>query len=68
MQLIRPVVLLTMQYNIQFKAVHIQSIKNEIADSLSRFQMQRFRKVAPQADVEPDMIPIKFLTIISDMK
>jgi len=68
MQLIRPVVLLTMQYNIQFKAVHIQGIKNEIADSLSRFQMQRFRKVAPQADVEPAMIPIKFLTIISDMK
>jgi len=68
MQLIRPVVLLTMQYNIQFKAVHIQGIKNEIADSLSRFQMQRFRKVAPHADVEPAMIPIKLLTIISDMK
>ena len=42
MQLIRPLVLLTMQHNIQFKAVHIAGAKNEISDSLSRFQMERF--------------------------
>ena len=68
MQLIRPLVLVTMQYNIQFKAVHIEGINNEIADSLSRFQFQRFRKVAPKAVRYPEQIPTAFWNIITNLR
>jgi hypothetical protein len=37
MQLIRPLVLVAMQSNIQFKAEHVPGIENEIADSLFSF-------------------------------
>ena len=50
MNLVRPLVFQCLLYNIQFKAVHIAGIKNEIADSISRQQWSRFRRLAPQAD------------------
>ena len=68
MNFIRPMVLLTMSFNIQFKAIHIEGIHNEIADALSRFQMKRFRDLAPSADQFPVQIPAEFLKIISEMK
>jgi len=60
MQLIRPLAFVTMQYNIQFRAVHIQDINKEIADSLSGFQFQRFRKVALKAVRYQEQIPTAF--------
>ena len=68
MKLLRPLVFLTMKYNIQFKAVHIASLCNGIADSLSRFQEDRFRNLAPCADQEPVSIPAGFLNVISELK
>ena len=65
MILIRPLVLLTMQYNIQFKALHIQGLHNEISDALSRFQMRRSRSLVPTAALYPMETPQAFLDIIS---
>lgn len=67
MKFIRPLVLLTMLYNVQIKAMHIERAKNNIADSLSRFQMNRFRRLAPSADLYPAAIPQEFFTIILDL-
>ena len=67
MKFIRPLVLLTMRHNVQIKAMHIEGAKNNIADSLSRFQMNRFRRLAPSADLYPAPIPQEFLTIILDL-
>lgn len=39
--------------NFVVHAVHIPGKKNDIADALSRFQMKRFRQLAPRADVFP---------------
>jgi hypothetical protein len=61
MQLLPPFVLLTMRNNIQFRAVHLPGVKNELADSLSRFQMERFRALAPQASQTPADNPVEFL-------
>jgi hypothetical protein len=36
--------------HLHFKAVHISSVNNAIADSLSRGQFQKFRKLAPPAE------------------
>ncbi|CAC5400972.1 unnamed protein product [Mytilus coruscus] len=67
MKLIRPLVLLTMLNNIQFTAVHIKGAENKIADAISRFQMDRFRCLAPTADIYPAPIPLEFMTVISDL-
>ena len=64
MKLHRPLVLCTLRNNMQFKAVHI----NMIADSLSRFQMSRFRDVASNADQHHAETPTEFLNIISSLK
>ncbi|XP_072522621.1 uncharacterized protein [Salminus brasiliensis] len=44
------------------RAVHVPGRSNAIADSLSRFQFQKFRSLAPQADqqlVQPLQLPVK---------
>ena len=68
MHLLRPFVLLTMCNNVQFKAVFIQGVHNEIADALSRFQMGRFRHLAPDASPLPADVPQEFLEVISALK
>jgi hypothetical protein len=52
----------------EFKAVHVEGSKNVIADALSRFQMARFWKVAPNANREPAVIRLKILEIISNLR
>ncbi|XP_049331184.1 uncharacterized protein LOC125799168 [Astyanax mexicanus] len=39
------------------KAVHIPGSSNSIADSLSRFQFQKFRTLAPLSDPHPTPVP-----------
>ena len=68
MILIRSLVLFSMSYNFNFKAVHIPGYLNNIADSISRKQWSRFRHLAPQAQMVPAMIPRKFLSLLSGVK
>ena len=68
MVLMRPFVLFTMMHNIWFKTLHIEGAKNEIADALSRFQMKRFHQLAPNAQKNPEDIPIEFMYILWKQK
>lgn len=68
MMLIRRMVLLLLKYNIMFKAQHIIGKENNIADSLSRKQFQRFIQLAPEADKYPESLPEEFLAMMSEMK
>ena len=68
MILIRQLVFLTMNNNIQFRAQHIEGEHNAIADALSRFQEQRFMDLVPNADSSPAAIPQEFLSMISELK
>ena len=68
MKLVRCLVLLTMSNNLQFKALHIEGAKNEIADAISRFQMLRFRALAPKADRDSALIPVDFMNLISSLQ
>ena len=45
---------------LHFKAVHISSVNNDIADSLPRGQFQRFRELAPPAELKPITMPWEF--------
>lgn len=68
MTLIRHLVLFTMQWNIQFKAQHINGLKNEIADSISRFQLHRLRELAPEAELIQENNPEEFRDLILSLK
>lgn len=68
MQLVRHFVLLAMEYGIIFKAMHIPSHLNSIADSISRKQWDRFRVLAPDADKEPQQIPARFRSLIYSLR
>jgi len=68
MGLLRPFVHLAMCKNVQFKAVFIQGVHNELADALSYFQMEHFRLLAPDSNLLPAPIPVEFLDIISKVK
>ena len=49
---VRKLVLVCLKHNIFFKAKHIQGFRNTLADTLSRFQIQHFKKLA-QAYMDP---------------
>ena len=68
MSLVRPLMLVALGNNIQFKAQHIPGKNNVIADAISRTQWDLFRKLAPKADLNPQVIPRSFLTLLSQMK
>lgn len=57
MDLVRALTLQTLKCNFYFKAVHIPGHRNDIADSISRFQLTRFRRLAPHADQYPQTLP-----------
>ena len=63
MDLIRAITLQTLQYNFAFTATHIPGLDNSIADSLSRFQMDRFRTLAPSASPTASTIPPSAMNI-----
>ena len=57
MKLVRFFVLQGLKLNLAFRAKHIPGKMNDIADALSRFQMSRFKKLAPAASKEGLEVP-----------
>lgn len=68
MSLMRPFILYTLRNNVIFKAKHIFSKYNSIADSISRQQWDRFRNLAPRAQLNPQEIPVSFRQMICKRK
>nr|XP_028594215.1 uncharacterized protein LOC114601207 [Podarcis muralis] len=56
-RVLRLFVLECLRHNIYFTARFIPGLNNNIADALSRFQMERFRELAPGAAQSPDAFP-----------
>ena len=57
MALLRPLVLACLRFNINFAACHIPGRINNLADKLSRLQVDEFRQLAPWAKVNPVEVP-----------
>ena len=53
MLLMRRLTWLVATNNFSFYAEHVRSEDNGISDPISRFQMDRFRRLAPNAEKEP---------------
>lgn len=56
--LFRKLFLLAAKNNFNVSITHIPGLSNDIADALSRQQMQRFRELVPEAEKEPTAIPV----------
>ena len=57
MVLLRYLALLAVRHSFSFTATSIRGKANPVADALSRFQFQRFRHLAPQAEQSPMTVP-----------
>jgi len=57
MPLVRRLTMCAASNNFIVVAKHVPGKLNTIADSLSRLQLERFRRLAPHADVHPQQIP-----------
>ena len=56
---VRKLVLVCLQNNILFKAKHVRGVYNTLADSLSRLQVDTFKRSAPvHMEREPTDIPV----------
>ena len=63
MDLVRNITLQTLTYNFTLNAQHVPGLDNSVSDALSRFQMQRFRQLAPQATEQPTAIPESLIQV-----
>ena len=59
MRLVRRLVLTCLESNISFSAKHIAGVNNDVADALSRFQEERFRSLAPDANRHSEVFPVE---------
>ncbi|KAK3105621.1 hypothetical protein FSP39_002022 [Pinctada imbricata] len=68
MSFLRPLVLISMRLEIQFKSIHIEGKRNSAADALSRLQLTKFHQLVPEADGSPMPIPITFHSLLSSLE
>ena len=62
MTLLRTLTLKCLRLNVVAKAQHIPG-KCNITDSMSRLQIEKFRKLAPQSAKDPEVIPTNQWTV-----
>lgn len=58
MPFLRPVIVVTLHHDIQFKAQHILGIDNKISDAISCKQWQFFKRITLDTDKNPR--PIRY--------
>ena len=66
MVLVRAFTLHCLRLNIVFKAEYLPGKMNCVTDSLSRLQLDRFRRLAPQAEQEPKAVPRNLWNIFEE--
>ena len=64
MVLMRFLALLAVRHSFSFKASSVPGKANPVADALSCFQFQRFRRLAPQADLAASPVPPDLLEVL----
>lgn len=57
LDLMRKIVAAAAENNFVFSIKYIYGLDNSVADALSRSQMERFKRLAPEAKLEPEKVP-----------
>ena len=63
MDLVRAITVQTLIHNFTLNVKHVPGSDNSIPDALSRFQMQRFHLLAPNAAPQPTVIPESMIQV-----
>lgn len=66
MVLLRNLTIKCLRFNVVLRAEHVPGKQNTITDALSRFQMDRFRRLAPDAEPTPCTIPAQLWQIFEE--
>ena len=66
MILLRDFTLKCLNLNIAFKASHIAGTSNVLTDALSRLQIEKFHRLAPGAEPDPEPIPYHLWNILGN--
>ena len=64
MVLLRYLTMLAIRHSFSFTASSIQGKANPVANALSQFQFQQFRRLEPHADLTPSQIPASLLAAL----
>lgn len=65
MVLVRSIVRWSLTHSFHINALHVSSADNGIADSISRKQWQRFKRLAPGADPQSTAVPTEFWNLLA---
>ena len=57
MHLLRDLLLSAARWGFTFSSMHVPGVQNSVADAISRFHWQEFRRLAPDAHPSPCLIP-----------
>ena len=66
LSVMRRIVGIAARSNFAINIRHVPGSKNEIADALSRLQISRFRKLCPNAAIEPTPVPSFLHTVLRE--
>ena len=64
MVLLRYLTMLVICHSFSFTASSVPGKDNPVADALSQFQFQQFRRLVPHADATPAPIPASLLAVL----
>ena len=61
MRLLRSLLFSAAHHSFSFSSYHVPGVSNQLADALSRFNWQEFRRLATDAQPFPTLVPPKLL-------
>jgi len=61
MRLLRSLLFSAARHSFSFSSQHVPGVNNQLADALSRFNWQEFRRLAPDAQPLPTVVPLELL-------
>ena len=61
MRLLRSLLFSAAHHSFSFSSQHVPGVNNQLADALSRFNWQEFRRLAPDAQPLPTVVPLELL-------
>ena len=66
MSLVRQIVLWSVQLNFIINSSHVRGSENQLTETISRMQWDKFRTLAPEAKPYPAEIPTEFLKLLPE--
>lgn len=61
MRLLQSLLFSAIHHSFSLSSYHVPGVSNELADALSRFNWQEFRRLAPDAQPLPTLLPPELL-------